>query len=210
MSFTYETIQAWHEAGETTAQIRDRLLADTRHKKDIKATGGDAAKGDPDLLHVLSAKMGLLFIDENAGWAGDLVDYMTSLPEKDQLRTGFRKLLSVLQLTGRQVYCHSDPATGYLTTAITQVCQTLADADVNNPYDAAAVQAEMDLLTGGRMYEGVTEADVQAAIDAKAEQDRQDDIEALRAEIENDFINPSMADGVTTAAQLRTMIQESL
>ena len=218
MNISYETIRAWHEAGETAEQIQARLVSDPRHKKDIKATGGDAAKNDADLLHVLSAKMGLFFIDESAGWAGPLVDYMKGLQETDQLRVGFRKLLSVLQLTGRMVYCRSDPPTGFLTTAITQVCQNLADADPNNPYDSAAVKSEMDSLTGGRIYETATVAEVQALIDSEAAAVRRGVFDSFKTEMENTFHNPAasgtLTDGqgnkIETVEQLKAFIKSEL
>lgn len=79
-------------------------------------------------------------------------------------------------------------------------------------------QSQLDdffALGGGLMYpEGVTEAEVNAAIAAKADQDaeivRQQTIESVRANIENTWINPAISDGVSTAADVAAAIKAGL
>jgi len=70
-------------------------------------------------------------------------------------------------------------------------------------------------LGGGLKYpDGVTDIEVQAAIDAEAvrvaEETRQQDIGSVRANIENTWINPAIADGVTTPAELIAAIKAGL
>lgn len=70
-------------------------------------------------------------------------------------------------------------------------------------------------LGGGLKYpDGVTALEVQAAIDQQAadvaEQTRKDSIEALRADIENTYLNPAIADGVSTVADVAAAIKAGL
>jgi hypothetical protein len=69
-------------------------------------------------------------------------------------------------------------------------------------------------LGGGQPDAGTVEADVVAAravYDADVvEQTRQDTIRTLAAEIENDYINPAVSDGVSTEAQVRAAIKAGL
>lgn len=69
-------------------------------------------------------------------------------------------------------------------------------------------------LGDGKPYAGTVEADIVASRNQyaadQAEQQRQSDIIALQAEIENDYINPAVSDGVSTAEQVRASIKAGL
>ena len=66
----------------------------------------------------------------------------------------------------------------------------------------------------GKPYAGTVEADIVASRNQhaadQAEQQRQSEILALQAEIENDYINPAVSDGVSTADQVRASIKAGL
>ena len=69
-------------------------------------------------------------------------------------------------------------------------------------------------LGGGKPCAGTVEADIVASRNQhaadQAEQQRQNEILALQAEIENDYINPAVSDGVSTADQVRAAIKAGL
>lgn len=69
-------------------------------------------------------------------------------------------------------------------------------------------------IGGGRPLDGIVIADIVASRNANAaivaELQRQQDIETLRAEIENTWINPAISDGVTLATDLRATIKAGL
>ena len=169
MAIAWADISERYEAGDDAATIAVALAADTRHVRDIKATGAtdaDVAAGRFDLLHVLRSQLRVLRIGTSAEWKGTLVDYFeqptpsdpTEAAQFEALKGGFEELLTSLQLTGQTVYCGSDAATGYLVSAMTQLIGTLLG-------DVPSVTARIHALTGGPRYAGITEADVQAVID---------------------------------------------
>jgi len=72
----------------------------------------------------------------------------------------------------------------------------------------------MYALGGGKPYESVTAADVASVRDAYdaevANSVRVDEIEQLKAEIENTYINPAISDGSSSADQVRANIKANL
>jgi hypothetical protein len=92
----------------------------------------------------------------------------------------------------------------------TQVVETIASL----PGPMAAIGVKIIELGGGQPYDGLDAAGVaavRAAYDASiAEVTRQNTIQALRAEIENTWVNPAVADGVSTAEQVRAAIKAGL
>lgn len=79
------------------------------------------------------------------------------------------------------------------------------------------VQADIDAfyaIGGGLKYPGATAADVasdrQAYQNAQTELARQQSIEAVRANIENTWLNPAIADGASTAAEVIAAIKAGL
>ena len=73
---------------------------------------------------------------------------------------------------------------------------------------------ELIAIGGGKPYAGTVEEDITVSrnqhVAEQAEQQRQSDIIALQAEIENDYINPAVSDGVSTADQVRAAIKAGL
>ena len=67
---------------------------------------------------------------------------------------------------------------------------------------------------GGQPDAGTVSADVVAARNQyeaeQAERKRQESIQSVQAEIENNWINPAISDGVSTAAQVREAIKSGL
>jgi len=69
-------------------------------------------------------------------------------------------------------------------------------------------------LGGGKPYAGTVEADIIASRNQHAadlaNQQRQSEIIALQAEIENTWINPAIRDGVSTSDEVRASIKAGL
>lgn len=82
------------------------------------------------------------------------------------------------------------------------------------PPDLQAVGQQLIDLGGGQPDAGTTAGDVaasRAAYEAEqANEIRVQEIEQLRAEIENDYINPAISDGSSSAAQVRANIKAGL
>lgn len=184
MSLTYDDIKSMVQANKTAEQIADILNDRTEHKRNIKATGGNAAANDPDLLHVLASRFKVLRVSTGATWKGPLADYIDSLQDTNPIKVGLEELISNLQVTGRYVYC-TDPDVGALTTAVTLIVTQIIesgsgnqaynpnagnDSEGNPIFKGVTVQEEMDSLTGGKKY-NVTAQQVQDLIDKQAKLD---------------------------------------
>lgn len=209
----YEDIRQYRESGDSAATILTKLQADTRHVRDIKATGAtesDVEAGRYDLLHVLRSQLRVLRIGTTAEWKGVLVDYFNQPTPSDPvqavefetLKAGFEELLTSLQLTGQTVYCGSDAATGMLVSAMTQLIGVLTG-------DPTGVKTHIDSLTGGRRYESVTLSDVETAISEFDELEAQKRNQIRFDELYNEFVSPhlpptdlaSLADGLRQLAE---------
>lgn len=195
----YEDIRPYLEAGQTPAEIAASLQADTRHKRDALLLGGDLEKNETDLLHVLAGKLFAYPALMDAYF--DAIDLSTADEQTKQIKLGYDSMrVNFTAGNRRPVFANKDAKAGMLVSAITDIVGGLPGMD------AATVKAEVDALTGGRLFEGVTEADVQAVIDAKADADRREAIESLRADLDNTVVNPMLSDGVSTAAEVRSAI----
>ena len=91
-----------------------------------------------------------------------------------------------------------------------QVAMVMADL----PAEMQPACDQLIALGGGKPYAGTVEADIVASRNHyaadQAEQQRQSEIMALQAEIENTWINPAISDGVSTADQVRASIKAGL
>lgn len=90
------------------------------------------------------------------------------------------------------------------------IMQGLVNLSIITPQHALDIYA----FAGGRPHKTLDLAGIaslrQGYQDAQDELARQQSIEALKAEIENDYINPAIADGTSTAADVRTAIKAGL
>jgi len=91
-----------------------------------------------------------------------------------------------------------------------QVAMVMADL----PAEMQPACNQLIALGGGKPFAGTVEADIVASRNQHAadlaEQQRQSEIIALQAEIENTWINPALSDGVSTADQVRASIKAGL
>jgi len=91
-----------------------------------------------------------------------------------------------------------------------QVAMVMADL----PAEMQPACDQLIALGGGKPFAGTVEADIVASRNQHAadlaEQQRQSEISALQAEIENTWINPALSDGVSTADQVRASIKAGL
>ena len=91
-----------------------------------------------------------------------------------------------------------------------QVAMVMADL----PAEMQPACDQLIALGGGKPYAGTVEADIVASRNQHAadlaEQQRQSEIIALQAEIENTWINPAISDGVSTPDQVRASIKAGL
>ncbi len=137
--------------------------------------------------------------------SGTLIEYYSGLPNGQE-----KDLLAFFVST---VFSGSDVATNEYPRS-TQ----FALSELNMPQDLQLVAETLVVQSGGRPDQGTSEADVvsiqqqweQAEAARIAEEQRQQSILALQAEIENDYINPAVSDGVSTADQVRAAIKAGL
>ena len=184
---TFDDIKEQHDAGQTAADIAATLAADPRHVRDIMAVDFDAQK--LDLYDVLEGH------DLLDGSLEAAIDAQGS-PE---LSAAFQKLMRHMQTVNRHIRCGTVPAVGQLCSMITAIAKQL------KPDDAAAIQTDMDALTGGPRFADVTAADITGLIDAQAIADAVQSVanvatlanEAAAAEARTET---ATADSVTAAA----------
>lgn len=167
----WEEIADQVAAGDSAATILAALQADPRHKKDIYATSDDA--GAVDLLDVLG-ELGLIGSDRHNNWVGVLPDAVDDSGDA-LLQAGMGRLYANFKTTNRPIRCYSIPEIGALVSGITATAKTAV------PASAEAIQAAMDDLTGGLIWADLTEAEVQAVMDAKAVETAQQAREAIVA-----------------------------
>lgn len=133
---------------------------------------------------------------------GSLIDHYQAMTDPVlQSLTGW--YISHVFGRGENINSHEYPRSS-------QVAQVMADL----PAEMQPACDELIALGGGKPYAGTVEADIVASRNQHAadqsEQQRQNDISALQAEIENDYINPAVSDGVSTADQVRAAIKAGL
>lgn len=191
MTITYEDIRAYHEAGQTAAEIAASLNAITLYNQDAFITGGPANTESVNLLHLLSGRFRVLTQTNTQAWQGPLVDAGAADPAVQGV---LELLFPYLQVKDSQVYCSASPDAAGMVDALTAVVQTLAP--VIGTGSAQDVQDAVDLLTGGKQYSGITEAEVQAVIDQKVQDDAVDALESDWAtELNDTGINAALAAG---------------
>jgi hypothetical protein len=82
------------------------------------------------------------------------------------------------------------------------------------PDDLKSLSGQLIDSAGGLGYGEVSEEEVAASVAAyeasQADIDRQNEILALQARIENDFINAALSDGESTASQIIESIKAGL
>ena len=133
---------------------------------------------------------------------GSLIDHYQAMADA-QLKSLTGWYISHVFGRGENINSHEYPRSS-------QVAMVMADL----PAEMQPACDELIALGGGKPYAGTVEADIVASRNQnaadQAEQQRQSDIIALQAEIENDYINPAVSDGVSTADQVRAAIKAGL
>lgn len=134
--------------------------------------------------------------------SGSLIDHYQAMSD-EQLKSLTGWYISHVFGRGENVSSHEYPR----SSQVAQVMDGLP-AEMQPACDALIA------LGGGKPYAGTVEADIiasrnQYAAD-QAEQQRQNDLFALKAEIDNDYIYPAIQDGVSTADQVRASIKAGL
>ena len=160
--------------GETPAQIAAALQSDTRHERNILATGGDV-EVESDMFNLLVAEFNVLWLTGEATWTGPLRDYVDDLPatssDNVRLKVGFGQLLAALQITNRKIQVADNPPMGAMLTAITAIVGGIVEANPDDSRTATDVVAAVHAISGGPRFAGVTETDVRDAIDAHTDQE---------------------------------------
>lgn len=133
---------------------------------------------------------------------GSLIDHYQAMAD-EQLKSLTGWYISHVFGRGENINSHEYPRSS-------QVAQVMADL----PAEMQPACDRLIALGGGKPYAGTVEADIGASRNQhaadQAEQQRQNEILALQAEIENDYINPAVSDGVSTADQVRESIKAGL
>lgn len=184
-------IKPMEDAGATDAEIAQHLASRT-----ARAILCSEAK-------VVLEESGLVIEDPITGVkSGSLIDRYNAMtnPELKLLLGWF-----ISHTFGRGTQLSSDTQ-----PRAVQLATVLADL----PVDLQPVGQQILALGGGQPDAGTVEADVVAARQAyqaeQAETARQDSIRTLQAEIENTYINPAIADGVSDEATVRAAIKAGL
>jgi hypothetical protein len=184
-------VKPFEDQGYTDAQIAHHLAS--RTAKPIECS--DAK--------IVLEESGLVYEDPvTLSRSGDLIDRYQVMPD-NELKSLLGWFISHVFGRGSQISSNTSPRAVQLASVI---------ADL--PAGMQPVAQDLLQLGGGQPDAGTVEADVVAAravYDADiVEQTRQDTIRTLAAEIENDYINPAVSDGVSTEAQVRAAIKAGL
>ncbi len=133
--------------------------------------------------------------------SGPLIDHYGTLSGAEAVLLAW--FISHVMIRGVEITANTYPRSVEVASVISGLPAGLLD-----------VADEIIELGGGRPDAGTTEADVVAARGQyeaeQAEEQRQQSVQAVQAEIENTWINPAMSDGVSTAAQVRAAIKAGL
>lgn len=190
-------VKPLEDQGLSDAQIAATL--GTLYNKDFPINSIEAQ--EHSILGMLTAEFGVMSMGNLQDWQGPLIDLRASNANVDR---AMGMLLGYLQIQGSKLRCSMIPEQGALLqligTAVAGIVQTQHDAAPTvQTKTGADVLARIDQVTGGLKYPGIDAAAVAASRTvyqaSVAETTRQNAIEALRARIENDFINPATTEG---------------
>jgi hypothetical protein len=184
-------VKPFEDEGMTDADIAFHLSS--RTSKPIECSDAKIALEESGLVYENPVTL------ERSGTLIDRYNAMTN----QQLKALLGWFISHVFGRGSQISSDTSPRAVQLASVI---------ADL--PASMQPVAQKLLQLGGGQLDAGTVEADVVAAravYDADVfEQTRQDTIRTLAEEIENDYINPAVSDGVSTEAQVRAEIKAGL
>jgi len=144
----YQRAQALGLTG-TPAEIVAALKAIPLHHRNVYITGGPADTESVNLLHLLTARHGVMTMGANQQWQGPLIDLEGSNGTVAQIMSLLRPHL---QVNDTMVYCAASEDAASMLNALSQVVGTLTGK-------MSQVLAEVALLSGGRIgadYESLT------------------------------------------------------
>jgi hypothetical protein len=152
---TWNDISAYVEQGKTNEEIHTLLSSNRQYKRPIYATGGNQAWS---VLSLLTMKYGVLAMNDKQEWVGSLADLAATNPVVDGMLS---KLRPYLQINDARIDCTNND----VGTLVYSLCATLASLlNSNVPFD------DINDLSGGLKYAGVTVEHIQAVRDAKAKE----------------------------------------
>jgi hypothetical protein len=125
----------------TPQQIVDQLNAIPLHHKSVYITGGPADTESVNLLHLLTARHGVMAMGASQQWQGPLIDLEGSNGTVAQIMSLLRPHL---QVNDTMVYCAASEDAANMLNALSQVVGTLTGK-------MSQVLAEVALLSGGRI-----------------------------------------------------------
>ena len=179
------------DAGRTSLQIADHYKAKT-------ATSVSCSS-----IKVLLEENGVVIEDPvTLTRSGSLITHYTGMAD-GATKTLLGWFISHVFGRGETIASDTQPRA-------TQIVDTIA----NLPGPMQAIGAEIIELGGGQPYVNVTAAIVDEVIASHAattlDEARKVSLDALRAEIENTWINPAISDGVSDAVAVRAAIKAGL
>lgn len=144
----YQRAQALGLTG-TPAEVVAALKAIPLHHRNVFITGGPADTESVNLLHLLTARHGVMTMGTSQQWQGPLIDLEGSNETVAQIMSLLRPHL---QVNDTMVYCAASEDAANMLNALSQVVGTLTGK-------MSQVVAEVALLSGGRIgadYESLT------------------------------------------------------
>ena len=201
-------VKPLEDAGKTDAEIVAVLQANPLTHENICATASDTNGHDQteSVLYLLTAKFLVLRMAKDQTWQGSLVDLGDQDP---QVSSALGILFPYLQVQNSIIHSSTDLQSATLLEFITNAVAGLVEADAT-PRTGQDVHDAVNAITGGKIYAGVTEQMIADMRSDHVDDQRVAELEALKAEIDNDFIAPHEAKGGDDAATVRARIKADL
>lgn len=192
------------------APLEAEGLTDAEIVSQLQATGLTVQKiVRADLLHLLNLRGMLQKLISNASdekWAGTVLvmqDAINAVGTTEQ-QAALRLWLSHITNPTVQFWDTTDVQFSAAFWAMRQAFAGQSGMPTLADFDAVAA------LGGGWKYASLDESQIAALRAAYQDQQRQQAIESLKAEIENTWINPALSNGSSTATDVRAAIKAGL
>ncbi len=174
MSLDYlKNIKPLEDAGVSSdAAIAEALVNSRLTHRDIPVTAAGDKQG-ASVLFLLTAQFPVMSMGSDQTWVGPLVDLRSTKSEVDD---AMGVLMPYLQVQGSKVSSSTMPLSAKALYAITEAVKGIVP---NLPPELnlapEQVDAAVDAITGGRLFDSITAADVVAARDEHDDATLKDD-----------------------------------
>jgi organic radical activating enzyme len=158
----------------TPEEIVEQVKSISLHHRNVYITGGPADTESVNLLHLLTARHGVMTMGSNQQWQGSLIDLETTNPTVSHIMSLVRPHL---QVNDTLVFCAASSEAADMLNALTEIVGQLTGK-------SAQVLVEVSLLSGGRIGADYDDFTPEQYITQKAEDEAEQAEAELQAELQ--------------------------